>query len=132
MQEDHDVAHLSILAGCTTVAELAPCGLKRRAFGGRGYSEQEFKEMVAGYDALFARGDRYALITYTPDGGELPGAKERKRIAEWAESPRVRDLSKKLCVGSATIVENALMREAPHARENVVAKLGTKAFGTAA
>ncbi len=140
------------------------------AVGGLEYSEQELKEMMAGYDALFARGDRYALITYTPDGGQLPGARERKRIAEWAESPRVRDFSKKLCVGSATVVQNALMRGAltaitwlwkpaaphkavstpnegiewcldqlegagirmPHARDQVFAKLGTKAFGSAA
>ncbi len=82
------------------------------AVGGLEYSDQEFKEMIAGYDALFARGERYALITYTPDGGALPSARDRKRIADWAESPRVRDLSKKLCVGSATVVQNALMRGA--------------------
>lgn len=80
--------------------------------GAMTHTDTEFNEMVAGFDALFARGDRYALITYTPEGGEMPNARARKRIADWADSPRVRSLSKKLCVGSATIVEGAVARGA--------------------
>lgn len=138
--------------------------------GGLEYSDEEFSEMLAGYDELFARGERYALITYSPDGAQLPSARDRKRITDWANSPRVRDYSKKLCVGSATVAQNVLMRgaltaitwlwkpSAPHkavgspneaidwclhqlegagvrvpfTRDQVFAKLGTKAFGSAA
>lgn len=80
--------------------------------GATTYADTEFDEMCAGFDALFARGERYALITYTPDGGEMPSARARKRIADWADSPRIRSQSKKLCVASATVVQSALARGA--------------------
>lgn len=80
--------------------------------GARTQTEAEFDEMVAGFDRLFERGDRYALINHTPDGAEVPNARARKRIADWADSPRVRSFSKKLCVGSATIVQSQLARGA--------------------
>jgi hypothetical protein len=66
--------------------------------------------MLAGFERYFLRGERYALISYTAEGGGLPGACDRKRIAEWANQPRVRALSARLCVGSAPVVQSALMR----------------------
>ena len=131
-------------------------------------TDGELDEMVAGYDQLFERGERYALITYSPEGAEMPSARARKRIADWAESPSVRAFSKKLCVGSATVVQSQLARGAltaimwlwkpvaphkivatpldaidfcleriavsdvpmPFTRDEVITKLGMKAFGT--
>ena len=75
-------------------------------------SDAEHDEMVAGFDELFARGERYALITYSPEGAEMPNARARKRIADWADSSHVRIFSKKLCVASATVVHGQLARGA--------------------
>jgi len=80
--------------------------------GAMAYSDSEYADMVAGYDKLFQRGERYAIVTFTPAGAELPGARDRKRITDWASSPYVHEKSKKLCVASATVVQNALMRGA--------------------
>jgi len=68
--------------------------------------------MMEGYEGYFRRGERYALITHTPRGGGLAGAKERRRIADWANSPRVRKLSVELCVGSCTVVRDPFTRAA--------------------
>jgi hypothetical protein len=80
--------------------------------GAMTYTDDELRDMSAGFDELFTRGDRFALISYTPDGAEMPNARARKGIADWADSPRVRAMSKKLCVASATVVQNALARGA--------------------
>ena len=42
----------------------------------------------------------------------MPNARARKRIADWADAPRVRELSKKLCVASATVVAGPISRGA--------------------
>lgn len=76
------------------------------------YDRAAVAEMQASFERYFQRGQRYALVTVPPHGSTPPGANERKAIAEWANSPRIRDYSKKLCVGSASVVENALMRGA--------------------
>jgi hypothetical protein len=65
---------------------------------GTATASSEFDEMLAGFERYFLRGERYALILYTAEGGDLPGARNRKRIAEWANQPRVRALSARLCV----------------------------------
>ena len=75
-------------------------------------TDAELEEMFAGYDRYFQRGERYALMSVTPRGAEGPGARERKKMADWAGSPRVYALSKKLCVGSATLVTNPIMQGA--------------------
>lgn len=75
-------------------------------------TDAELESMFAGYERYFARGDRYALMTVSPRGAESPGARERKRMADWASSPRVREFSRKLCVGSATVVTSAVMQGA--------------------
>ena len=82
------------------------------AISEKAYTPREFDEMVLGYERYFQRGERYALITWTPDGGELPGALARKRIADWANEPRVREMSARLCVGSSAVVPSAASRAA--------------------
>lgn len=78
----------------------------------RKHGTDTIERMAEGYERLFARGERYALISATPRDADGMGARERKQIADWANSPRVRSASKELCVGSATIVGNALARGA--------------------
>ncbi len=68
--------------------------------------------MADGFDTYFKRGERYALLTVAPRNAPVPGQRERQLIAEWANHPRVRDFSKRLCVGSATVVSNPLARAA--------------------
>jgi len=76
------------------------------------YDRAEVEQMQSSFERYFRRAERYALITVSPRGSTPPGANERKAIAEWANSPRVREYSKQLCVGSASVMENALMRGA--------------------
>jgi len=72
----------------------------------------EVDEMLKGFDRYFERGERYALLTVMPRGIQLPGARERKQMVDWASSATVRDFTAKLCVGAATLVTNPLMQGA--------------------
>jgi hypothetical protein len=59
------------------------------AVGPMKLTDAELEEMFSGYERYFERGERYALMSVTPRGAEAPGARERKRMADWAGSPRV-------------------------------------------
>jgi hypothetical protein len=77
-----------------------------------GYDENVIRVMSAGYERFWARGDRYALISLSSSRGSVVNARGRRLITDWANSPRVRAMSKEFCVGSATIVTSALARGA--------------------
>lgn len=66
-------------------------------------TESAVRDMAASFDTYFARGERYAVLTLSPKDAVRPGAKERKRVADWVNSPRVKECTKRLCVGSATV-----------------------------
>ena len=68
--------------------------------------------MADGFERYFARGERYAVLSTSPRNAKVPAHAERKMIGEWANHPRVRDFSKRLCIGSAAVVHNALSRAA--------------------
>ncbi len=68
--------------------------------------------MATSFERLFQRGQRYALITCNRRGATGMLAKERRLVADWANQPRVREMSGKLCVGSATIIEGPVQRAA--------------------
>lgn len=76
------------------------------------FDEKEVKSMAEGFERYFARGDRYAVLTASPRNAPAPGPRERRMIADWANHPRVRDYSKRLCVGSAMVTTNPLTRAA--------------------
>lgn len=76
------------------------------------FDAAEVKSMADGFERYFARGERYAVLTASPRNAPAPGQRERRMIAEWANHPRVRDYSKRLCVGSATVTPNPLARAA--------------------
>jgi len=76
------------------------------------WDDAAVRKLVETYDALFDRGARFAVISHTPKGAAMPGARERKMITAWTNSPRVVKLSSQLCVGSATVLPNALARGA--------------------
>ena len=80
--------------------------------GSNAYDQAELDDMIRGFENYFARDERYALLNFTPGKPTVPDARYRRLIAGWANQPRVRDLSRKLCVGSATVVQGPLTRAA--------------------
>lgn len=74
------------------------------------YTEDTVLQMAEAFEQYFIRGTRYAVITLTPNHAHPPDAKHRKLVTDWINSPRVRSYSSRLCLGSANIVPNALMR----------------------
>jgi hypothetical protein len=77
-----------------------------------GYDESTIALMSTGYERLWARGERYALVSTSSSRANPVTARGRRLIVDWANSPRVRTMSAKYCVGSATVVPNALARGA--------------------
>ena len=75
------------------------------------WDEEAVADLTAGSERLFARGERYALITCSPETSEM-GARARKLITDWSNKPLVREKSRALCIGSSTVVRNALHRGA--------------------
>jgi hypothetical protein len=76
------------------------------------FDESEMREMVAGYEGCFSRNERYAVLTVAPNLFVHLGAAERKLISDWVNQPHVREASKRLCVGSATVAPSAVARGA--------------------
>jgi hypothetical protein len=64
----------------------------------------------AGFAAAFAREQPFAVLADTSRMTSIPSARDRARMAEWASKPAHIELQKRYCVGTATIVQNALMR----------------------
>lgn len=68
--------------------------------------------MAEAFEHHFQRGSRYALLTVQPKGSIVPSAPERKNLTEWLNSPRVKEMGKRLCVATSVVIDNALMRGA--------------------
>jgi hypothetical protein len=79
---------------------------------GARFDAAEMRDMVEGYERYFERGARYTVLIVSPGIFVRLGARERKLIGAWVNDPRVRELSGKLCVGSATVVPSAMARGA--------------------
>jgi hypothetical protein len=75
------------------------------------WDDEAVKEMAAGSERLFARGERYALVVCSPARSEV-GARARKQLADWSGMPHVRERTRALCAGSATVARSALQRGA--------------------
>ncbi len=67
-------------------------------------------EMAKAFDTYFERNERYAVLSVTRRDAPKPGAKERKLVADWVNSPRTMAFAQRLCVGSATVLPGALER----------------------
>lgn len=61
---------------------------------------------------LYARGERYVLLTVPNKNASAMAAKERKMIADWASQPHVHEGTKRCCAGSAVVVPSAMGRGA--------------------
>lgn len=79
---------------------------------GMSFDAAELKLMTDGFEQVFARGQRYAVLFVPQPGLRIPGPQERQALAAWANHPRVVDFSKRLCVGTAAIISNPLFRVA--------------------
>lgn len=70
------------------------------------------QRMAAAFEPYYTRGQRYAFISVQPVGSLTPGARERKLLMDWVDSPRVRRHAGELCVSAAAVIEGSLMRGA--------------------
>jgi hypothetical protein len=64
----------------------------------------EVDQMAAGFERYFRRAEPYTVLSVARLGAHSPDARARLRIAQWASSPRVRQFSKLLCAGTATVI----------------------------
>jgi hypothetical protein len=74
------------------------------------FDETELRSMTEGFERCFARGEKYALVSVRPSNVAMPGPNERRRIAAWANHPRVQESMRRLCVGTAVVVQSPLLR----------------------
>ncbi len=74
--------------------------------------DAEIRAMDEQFRKLYARGERYVLITVPPKNAGAMAAKERKMIADWASQPHVHEGTKRCCAGSAVVVTSAMGRGA--------------------
>ena len=76
------------------------------------YDAAEVASMAEQFEPYFQRGLRYASLYVQPPDAVNPGAHERKLITEWSDSPRVREFTRTLCVGTAVVLPNPIFRGA--------------------
>lgn len=74
--------------------------------------DAEIRAMDEQFRKLYARGERYVLLTVPPRNAGAMAAKERKMIADWASQPHVHEGTKRCCVGSGVVVTSAMGRGA--------------------
>ena len=68
------------------------------------FDEAEMEQMAAGWERYFRRAEPYAVLNAARIGASSPDARGRLRIAQWGNLPRVRQFSKLLCAGTATVM----------------------------
>jgi len=68
------------------------------------FDAPEVEQMAAGFERYFRRAEPYAVLNTARLGATAPDARGRLRIAQWGNAPRVRQVSKLLCAGTATVV----------------------------
>jgi hypothetical protein len=76
----------------------------------RSFDEPAIRAMNDQYERIWARGERYAIVSQIEAAAGPTNARGRKLLAEWAGQSRVRRMTRELCVGSATIVPNPIAR----------------------
>jgi hypothetical protein len=78
--------------------------------GDRPIDAAVIRTMDGHFRRCFDAGKRYALLTATPPNTNYLDAKGRKLVADWANEPHMRELSRKFCIGTATVITSALAR----------------------
>jgi hypothetical protein len=82
------------------------------ALSGPAVDVAEVRQMSEGYEKYFERGERYAVLNLTQRDFVLPDGAGRKLIADWVHHPRVRDYTRRLCVGAVSVNRGLLYRVA--------------------
>ncbi len=82
------------------------------AVAGKSIDATELQEMSAGYETYFARGERYTVLNITPADFQMPDHAARNMVAKWVHHPRVRDFTKRLCIGAVSVQRSMLYRVA--------------------
>ena len=82
------------------------------AIAGSRIDAAEMQEMSDGYEKYFARGERYTVLNLTPRDFQMPDHAGREMVARWMHHPRVRDYTKRLCIGAASVHRSILYRVA--------------------
>jgi hypothetical protein len=72
----------------------------------------EMQALSEGFEKYFARGERYAVLNLTPPDFRVPDHAGREQMARWVNHPRVRDFTKRLCVGGVSVNGSVLYRVA--------------------
>jgi hypothetical protein len=80
--------------------------------GDRTIDEAEIRTLDGNFRRYFHAGKRYAILTAVPPNTSYLDAKGRKLISDWAKQRDVSEFSRKLCVGTATVITSALARGA--------------------
>lgn len=78
--------------------------------GDRMIDEAEIRALDENFRRYFRASKRYAIFTAQPPDKNYLDANGRKLIAAWADQPDVREFSKKLCVGTASLITSAIAR----------------------
>ena len=68
------------------------------------FDPAEMDQMAAGFERYFRRAEAYAVLNTARLGANAPDARARLRIAQWGNAPRVRQLSRLLCAGTASVL----------------------------
>lgn len=82
------------------------------AVAGKAIDAAEMQDMTEGYEKYFARGERYTVLNVTPHDFRMPDSAGRNMVATWVHHPRVRDFTKRLCIGAASVQRSILYRVA--------------------
>jgi hypothetical protein len=99
-----------VTADVCFIEDLFPLVISIGPLGG--FDERQVRLMDEYYESLWKRGERYAIVSHSPKAADATGARGRRLIVDWANSPRVKAMSRKYCVGSTTVVPNAVARGA--------------------
>jgi hypothetical protein len=72
----------------------------------------EVQALSDGFEKYFARGERYTVLNLTPPDFRVPDHAGREMMSKWVNHPRVRDFTKRLCVGGVSVNGSVLYRVA--------------------
>jgi hypothetical protein len=79
---------------------------------GTSFDAPELKAMSDGFEVVWTHNKPYAVLFVPHPNVKVPGPQERSALAAFANHPRVVDISKRFCVGTAAVVPNPLLRVA--------------------
>jgi hypothetical protein len=74
------------------------------------FDDAQIAQLIEATDGLFARRERFAMITDSRSLETVPSALERRRLGEWLMRPEQLEQQRRWSVGNATVVDNPLVR----------------------